>query len=80
MEMEKLFEILRCAILSQPYTGSLSASEFREVLKQAEEQAVLGIVFDAIKGIKVDSVDRIAIYEAVGLSEQIKQKIGRAHV
>ena len=74
MEKEKLFEILRCALSNQPYTDSLSASEFHEVLKQAEEQAVFGIVFDAIKGIKVDGVDRIAICEAVGLSEQIKQQ------
>lgn len=72
--MEKLFEILRCALSNQPYTGSLSASQFREVLKQAKEQAVFGIVFDAIKGIKVNGVDRIAICEAVGLSEQIKQQ------
>lgn len=74
MEKEKLFEILRCALSNQPYTGPLSASEFHEVLKQAEEQAVFGIVFDAIKGIKVNGVDRIAICEAVGLSEQIKQQ------
>ena len=72
--MEKLFEILRFALLNQSFAGSLSASQFHDVLKQAEEQAVFGIVFDAIKAIRVDGVDRVSICEAIGVLEQIKQQ------
>lgn len=72
--MEKLFEILRCAVLNQPYTGSLSAGQFHEVLKQAEEQAVFGMVFESIKGNKIDDVDRVSVCEAVGFVQQIMQQ------
>lgn len=73
--MEKLFEILRCALLNQPYVGSLSAIQFREVLKQAEEQAVFGIVLDAIKEKKIEGLtDNMPIYNAVAMQEQIKRQ------
>lgn len=73
--MEKLFEILRCALLKRPYVGSLSASQFHEVLKHAEEQAIFGIVFDAIKETRIEGlVDNMSIYKAAAMLEQIRRQ------
>lgn len=73
--MEKLFEILRCALLKRPYVGSLSASQFHEVLKHAEEQAIFGIVFYAMKETRIEGlVDNMSIYKAVAMLEQIRRQ------
>lgn len=84
MELELLFDILRGALRGKSYTGVLTAKQFEEVLKQAEEQAIFGLVFNAVHN--ADIVDKedvsggevgkaqMAIFEAVGLQEQIKQQ------
>ena len=84
MELELLFDILRGSLRGKPYTGTLTAMQFEEVLKQAEEQAIFGLVFNAIhNAVVVDKEDvaggevskaQMAIFEAVGLQEQIKQQ------
>lgn len=84
MELELLFEILRCALSGKPFVGALTAMQFEEVLKQAEEQAVFGLVFNAVHNAEIvdkenvvgDEVSKaqMAIFEAVGLQEQIKQQ------
>lgn len=84
MDLEFLFEILRCALSGEPYTGILTAKQFEEVLKQTEEQAIFGLVFNAIQNAEIIDKDGIAgvdiskvqmaIFEAVGLQEQIKQQ------
>lgn len=84
MEFELLFEILRCTLSGKPYTGVLTAKQFDEVLQQAEEQAIFGLVFNAAHNAEIvdkenvagDEVSKaqMAIFEAVGLHEQIKQQ------
>lgn len=84
MDFELLFEILRCALNGKPYSGSLTSKQLEEVLKQAEEQAIFGLVFNAVHNAEiVDKEDvpggevgkvQMAIFEAVGLQEQIKQQ------
>lgn len=81
MELELLFDILRGALRGKPYKGVLTAKQFEEVLKQAEEQAIFGLVFNAVHNAEiVDKEDvsggevckvQMAIFEAVGLQEQI---------
>ena len=73
--MEFLFDILRCALSGKQYEGSLTAKQFIELLKIAEKQAVFGLVFETIKDIEVEGlVDKMQVFEAVGLQEQIKQQ------
>ena len=84
MELELLFDILRGALRGKLYTGVLTAKQFEIVLKQAEEQAIFGLVFNAVHNAEiVDKEDvssdevgkaQMAIFEAVGLQEQIKQQ------
>lgn len=84
MEFELLFDILRGALRGKPYIGALTSKQFEEVLKQAEEQAIFGLVFNAVHNAEVvdkedvsgDEVGKVqmAIFEAVGLQEQIKQQ------
>lgn len=84
MDLVLLFEILRCALRSKPYIGSLTSKQFEEVLKQAEEQAIFGLVFNAIRNAEIVDKEgvaevevgkvQMAIFEAVGLQEQIKQQ------
>ena len=84
MDLDLLFEILRCALSNKPYFGSLTANQFETVLRQAEEQAIFGLVFKAIHNTEVvdkevvarDDISKaqMAIFEAVGLQEQIKQQ------
>lgn len=84
MELELLFEILRCALRGKPYTGTLTAMQLEEVLKKAEEQSIFGMVFDAVHNAEIvdkenvprDEVSKaqMVIFEAVGLQEQIKQQ------
>ena len=84
--MDMLFEFLRCALNGKPYTGTLTAKQFEEVLKQAEEQAIFGLVSNAAHNAKIVDMEDIsggevgksqmAIFEAVGLLEKIKQQNG----
>lgn len=84
MELDLLFEILRCALSNKPYFGSLTANQFETVLRQAEEQAIFGLVFNAIRNAVIldkecvtgDDIGKaqMAIFDAVGLQEQIKQQ------
>lgn len=84
MDLELLFEILRFALKGKSYIGSLTSKQFEEVLKQAEEQAIFGLVFNAVHNAEVVgkevviggevSKSQMAIFEAVGLQEQIKQQ------
>lgn len=84
MDFELLFEILRCALSGKPYRGSLTSKQLEVVLQQAEEHAIFGLVFNAFHNAEiVDKEDvsggevgkaQMAIFEAVGLQEQIKQQ------
>ena len=84
MDFELLFEIIRCALSGKPFIKTLTSRQFEEVLKQAEEQAVFGLVFNAVHNAEIvdkenvvgDEVSKaqMAIFEAVGLQEQIKQQ------
>ena len=84
MKLELLFDILRYALRGKPYTGTLTAKQFEEVLKQAEEQAIFGLFFNAVHIAEIvdkedatgDEVSKtqMVIFEAAGLQEQIKQQ------
>lgn len=84
MEMELLFDILRGALRGKPYTGALTAKQLEDVLKQSEEQAIFGLVFDAVHNAEIVDKENVSgdevgkaqmvIFEAVGLQEQIKQQ------
>jgi len=84
MALELLFNILRGALCGKPYSRILTAKQLETVLNQAEEQAIFGLVFNAIQNAEiVDKEDsagdevgkaQMAIFEAVGLQEQIKQQ------
>lgn len=68
------FTLLRCSLWNTTFSGSVASKEFKEVLKLAEEQTVFGYVFDPLKGIQLrDMQDKTPIFEAVGLTEQIRQ-------
>ncbi len=56
MDLELLFEILRCALSNKSHLGPLTANQFETVLRQAEEQAIFGLVFNAIHN--ADVVDK----------------------
>lgn len=72
---DKFLEILREALWNRAYIGILTAGEFKSTLKIAEEQTVLGLVFDVLKDKQIDGLkDPMPIYEAVGFAEQIKQQ------
>ncbi len=83
MDLELLFDILRCALSGKHFTGTLLVKQFEDVLKQAEEQAIFGLIFNAVHNVEIaDKEDgvgdevgiaQMVIYEAVGLQEQIKQ-------
>lgn len=73
--MELLFVILRCTLSGKQYEGSLTAKQFLEILRIAEKQAIFGLVFDGIKDTEVEGlVDKMQVFEAVALQEQIKQQ------
>lgn len=84
MDLELLFEILQCALSGKPYKCSLTEKQFEKVLKQAEEQAIFGLIFNAVHNVEIvdkengvgDEVGKgqMVIFEAVGLFEQIKQQ------
>lgn len=75
IEMEILFNILRCGLSGKQYEGSLTVRQFIELLKIAEKQAIFGLVFEAVKDIEIEGLaDKMQVLEAVGLQEQIKQR------
>lgn len=72
---EKLLQLLRCALWGHSYTNTISAKEFQNLLHLADVQTVFGLVFGALKDTQIDGMeDKMPIYEAVGILEQIQQQ------
>lgn len=70
-----LFRLLRSALWGDTPVDSITANQFLQVMTLADEQTVAGLVFDALKDKQIDELkDPMPIYEAVGLTEQIKQQ------
>lgn len=74
---ERLFELLRYALWGGKAEGAWNAHDFQEVLELAEKQTVAGLVFDVLKDVQIEEIkDKKPIFEAFGLSENIKQQNG----
>ena len=81
---ELLLDILCCALWGKAYDGSFTERQLKDILRLAEEQTVFGLVFEAIQQVEIKGVAgkwsediseiQLAIFDAVGLKEQIKQQ------
>lgn len=72
---ELLFKLLRSALWGKALDSQLSAKEFRSVMSLAENQTVFGLAMEALKDVKIDDMkDRMPLYEAIGVMEQVKQQ------
>ena len=76
IDISKLhFRLLRSALWGDTPVDSITANQFMQVMTLADEQTVASLVFDALKDKQIDDLkDPMSIYEAVGLTEQIKQQ------
>lgn len=70
-----LFTLLRSALWGGTPISGIAANQFQQVMSFADKQTVAGLVFDVLKNKQIDGMeDKMPIYEAIGLTEQIKQQ------
>lgn len=70
-----LFTLLRSALWGDAPVESITAKQFRHVMALADEQTVVGLVMGGLNDARIDGMkDKMPIYEAIGLVEQIKQQ------
>lgn len=70
-----LFALLRTALWGYPHVRGITANQFQQVMALADDQTVAGLVFDVLKDKKIEGMnDAMPIYDAIGLTEQIKQQ------
>ncbi len=71
-----LYDLLRASLWGMAnHISSMLAEQFSQVMTLAEEQTVAGFVFDVLKDMQIEGMkDRTPIYQAIGLSENIKQQ------
>lgn len=70
---QTLFNALKCALWSIPYEDTISSRDFKQTIALAEEQTVLGLVFDVLKDAKVEgSLDKALILETIGTTEEMR--------
>ncbi len=70
---QKLFALLRQALWGTPFEGEITPKEAGELIALAEKQAISGIIIDALikKNVRME---QMALFEAIGYLEQIKQE------
>ena len=75
-ETQELFiRILKGSLWRKDFSEELDFQEFKEILRCANSQTVLGLVFNQLKDAKIDGGDdKMPIYEAIGSLEAIKQQ------
>jgi hypothetical protein len=70
-----LFTLLRSSLWGNVSLNSITADQFQCVMALADEQTVAGLVFEVLNAVQIDGMeDKMPIYEAVGLTERIKQQ------
>lgn len=68
-----LFKLLRSALWGDAPIESITAEQFLQVIALANEQTVVGLVFDVLNNVQLDGMnDKMPIYETIGRIEQIK--------
>lgn len=68
-------KLLRSALWGDESVRSIAAKQFMQIMTLANEQTVVGLVFDVLKNVQIDGMnDKMPIYEAIGKTERIKQQ------
>ena len=74
-EIELLTTLLRYALWSENHSQSLSAMRFVNMLTLAEQQTVLGLVFDVLKDKHIEGLtDKKTVFDAMAKAENIKRQ------
>ena len=69
-----LFSLLRSAMWGDSFKDELPEGSFSQVLELAKEQTVFGLVFDVLKDIKIEGLQKKTLVNAIGLAERIKKR------
>ena len=73
--MELFIELLKCALWHNQLEKSLLLTEFKAMILQAEQQTILGLVFDVLKDKRVEGLtDKKPLFEAMAKAENIKRQ------
>lgn len=72
-----LLRFLRSALWGNAPIRSITAKQFMHIMALANEQTVVGLVFNVLKDMPFEGMpNRMPIYKAIAQSEQIKQQNG----
>lgn len=76
MSMIELFlELLSAALGNKQPKESISAKEFYKIMSYAEQQTVLGLVFDVLKDKRIEGLtDKKKVFDAMAKAENIKRQ------
>lgn len=75
MMREMLFKLLSNALWGDTLKNQFSAVEFRDVVPLAEQQTVLGLVFDVLKDKHIEGLtDKKTVFDAMAKAENIKRQ------
>lgn len=77
--MNLVLLLLRSALWGETFQGEVSKDEFAQVLKQAKEQTVYGLVFDALTQLKGD-YDKRHVFEGLSVCQTIQGQNERVNI
>lgn len=70
---KQILGLLPCALWNKPLNDAISAGNFNTFLVQAEQQTILGLVFDVLKDLHIKGPkDKKMVFEAMAKAENIK--------
>lgn len=79
MKIDQFFKILQCALWGEKFDQPLTAEEFLWVMALAEQQTVMGLVFDLLSG-QQSGADRKVVLKYAGKYAKIQRKNQSANI